>query len=159
MTVQSSIPAATDYLLDRAAQAITAAGTDTILTDGWPSSLGVSMFGIGADRPPLEPSGQQASGTDALLTLGQPLMQERYSIPGYIYDATGGTSQKACRDAVFAIWDEFVTRLRADLNAGTIPVLVMNVESITLEGPKSVEEADSGRYALLTFSIACNFVF
>lgn len=159
MTTESSIPASIDYLIAKANAAVAAVGSNTSVSDGWPTDLKLSMIGIGIDRPPEAPSGSQGSGTDALLTLGHPQMQERYAIPCYIYDASGGKSQKKCRDAAFALWNAFVGLLRADLNAGTIPVLIMNIADISLEGPKSAEEADEGRYALISFTVACNQVF
>jgi hypothetical protein len=158
----SSIPAVIDYLLDLANRAVTQAGAPAVVvTDGWPDSLSHTMIGVGADRPPEQPSGQQSAGTAAVLTLGNMGIDENYGVDHYVYNGSGGVDQKACRDAVFAIFNPWVELLRADLLADTPPVPCLTIvpTNLTLSGPSSPEEAANGRFSLLSFTAMCRNIF
>lgn len=155
----SSIPAAIDWLIGLANQ-VKAATTDfdLIVHDGWPASLGTTMFAVGADSPPDDTDGQQADGSQDYRDLGARVVDEVYGVPCYIYAAAGGTDQKSCRDRVFTVWDAFFPLLRADLTLGEALANGNNYARITgfnLVGPKSSEEAAKGRYALLKFTVTC----
>lgn len=154
----SSIPAAIDYLLTLAQQAATAVGVGTIVSDGWPAGIGESMFGVGADRPPETVDGSQAAGLLNYRDLGARTVDETYGVPCYIYSGSGGTSQSTVRLASFALWNAFFPLLRADLTLGGALGNGNNYARISdfgIEGPKSAEEAGSGRYCLLTFTVVC----
>lgn len=146
----SSIPAATDYLLGLAAQAAPGA----VVADGWPTSLGRSMFGVGTDRPPIEDSGEAANGTRAFISLGAQRVDENYGIPCWIYQASGDP-QKTLRDAAFAIFDQFYTLLRADLTLGGALSQYAAVNDLRVEGPKTADEAGKGQYCLVMFTVTC----
>jgi len=159
--VGSAIPAVVDYLKGLADTVATASSSEVIVTDGWPTLLGHTMFGIGVDRPPDLSSGQAADGPVAVLTLGNATLVEQFAVPCYIYRGAGGTDQKACRDAVFAVFDPFIEQLRADLLAqpSAVPCLTAMVSNVALEGPKSEDEAAKGRYALLAFTVMCRNLY
>lgn len=148
----SSIPAVIDYL-STLADTVTS-GLDVQVSDGWPSNLGLRMFGVGIDQPPTEPSGDQATGTDAIFTLGNVGLKEGFGVPCYIYDASGGTDQKACRDAAFALFDPFLEALQADPSLGGA-CLVGMVADVAVTGPRSTDEAAKGRFCIISFSVVC----
>lgn len=155
----SSIGPVFDYFLDLANAIATAASPSAIVNDGWPANLSHSMIGVGADRPPDMASGQQSSGTAGILTMGNVGIEEAFGVDHYIYNGSGGTDQKACRDAVLSIWNPWINQLRADLLSQSVPCLVAMVSNLSLEGPKSTEEAANGRYSLLSFTVMCRNVF
>lgn len=149
---QSSIPDAIDYLVSQAQAA--AVGTPTVVSDGWNTGA-LQMFAVGADRPPVSDSGEQSTGAGGILTLGQAMVEERYGIPCWVYAASGGT-QKECRDAVFTLWNAFIVLVRADLSlGGALQPGPAQISQFRLEGPKTADEAGSGRYALLMFTVTC----
>lgn len=148
----SSIPSVVDYLLTLATTAT--AGLDVAVSDGWPSNLGVRMFGVGIDQPPTDTSGEQAFGTEAIFTLGNVGLKEGFGVPCYVYDASGGTDQKACRDAAFALFNPFLEGLQADPSLGG-SCLVGMVADVSVHGPRSTDEASSGRFCVISFSVVC----
>lgn len=155
--MSSSIPAAIDYLLGLANQAAVVVAVGTVVTDGWPDELGTSMFGVGATRPPDTDVGTQAAGSLNYRDLGARVVDETYGVPCYIYSAAG-SSQSVLRIASFALWEAFFPLLRADLTLGGALANGNNYARIAdfgIEGPKSAEEAGSGRYCLLTFTVTC----
>lgn len=157
----TAIPAVLDYFVNLATTTAAAVSSDWIVSEGWPASLGELMFGVGIDTPPVNPTGEEATGTSAILILGNAGIQEGFKIPHYIYCGSGGADQKACRDAVFSVYTPWLEQLRSDLltQPSPIPCLIAMVSDVSLTGPKSQEEAAQGRYAVLSFNVACTNIF
>lgn len=156
----SSIPAVIDYLLDKAIAAAGDAGGDEIaVDDGWPEEVAERMFGVGIDKPPdaVDPAGEEASGTQGILTLGNLLLEEGFGVPNYIYDGTGGTNQKTCRDAAFDIFNPFMESLRDDPSMGG-RCLVSVIGNLAITGPRTAQEAARGRFCLIQFVVVCKSV-
>lgn len=154
----TAAPGAYAQILVLAGQTRSAVDTNLIIADGWPASLGPAMFGVGSDRPPPDSSGTEIQSTQEYVGQSPYKVDEEISIPCWIYYAAGGTDEASPRTKAYAAYSDFFTRIRADLTLGGALVDGNNyarIDSLTLEGPKSQQEASDGRYALLMFTVIC----
>lgn len=153
----SSIPAAVDYLVGLATQAVVGI-PGAVVADGWTDERSGAMFGVGTDAPPFfEGESTTIEGPPSWAGLGAKRIEEDYTIPCYIYVGIGGVDNRAVRASAFSVWDAFLPLVIADLTLGGALKGGRYAEITTLgaQGPKTPEEAQGGRYCLIRFSVHC----
>lgn len=154
----TAAPTAYAHLLGLAAETKAAVDTRLIIADGWPASLGERMFGLGTDRPPPETAGPRIESTQEFVGQAPYKVDEAFAIPCWVYYGSGGTNQSGLDQLAYAVYNDFFTRIRSDLTLGGALVDGANyarIDQVTLEGPRSQQEAEDGRYALLLFTVTC----
>lgn len=151
----SSIPAAFTALVALGHTAVTGIG-GAVVADGWPDSVSPTMVGIGSEAPPFMATGQtnNVEGTPARIALGAIDVLEDYTIPGYVYVGQGGVNDSDVRAAAFAIWDSFFDGFNADPTLGVLNIWA-KVAKFIVNGPRTPEEAQGGRFCLIQFWIQC----
>lgn len=153
----TSIAGAFAYLLDPAKlqAALTAVDAQAKVFDGWPLDRSAPhQFVVGRSGPGDETAAAQ--GTTVLLTLGAGRINEDYEIPCYIQTFAGGTNQAEARSAALVMWDAFQLWLAADRSLGGALAYggYAQVARVNIDATP-VENTDSGRFCLLTFTIRC----
>lgn len=156
----SAVPAAIDYLIGLAQQAVTGV-SGAVVADGWTHQESPTMFGVGIAAPPFFEAEAQSEtqGNPQWVGLGNIYLEEDFAIPCYIYVGEGGTDNSTVRTKAFAIWDAFLPTLKttAGLTLGGALKQGRNadVSGFAIRGPRTAAEAEGGRYCLIQFSIHC----
>ncbi|WP_319460086.1 hypothetical protein [Micromonospora sp. RTP1Z1] len=153
----SSIPAAVDYLV-ATARALTGLpqplAEALVVSDGFPAGAGATAFAVGiipyddGDTPNEVVHGQ----------LGAQMEREFYEVPCEIGVLVGGGEEatKAARDQAFAIYNAFVTAVRADRTlGGALHSGAGLVTRMRMEQTATPEEAGKGRICSIKFVVRC----
>lgn len=154
-----SIGAATDYLVNIAASAVsgmTVNGQPVVVADGEPDELTFGMFVIGLDTPPPDTSGDTA-GTRAWMGLGAKRVEDDYLIPCYVDVRVAGNVQKTARDAAVGIFNAFWPLFAADLTLGGALTGGRYAEIVNyIATARSVGTvAEPGRRQFIQFAVHC----
>lgn len=146
-----TFPAAIDFLVSGPASVLKAVTPTVVISDGIPVEKSDDEVAIG-----VTPGDSETRGGQSLATFG-PLIDEEYEIPVGFSCWRGGASQKAARDAVFALFNAWFTWLRSNNTLGgilTFPVELRNVVYIAT----TEQDADrgEGRRATVILSVRCH---
>lgn len=150
----SSVPAVVDYLIAQANVVAAAQTTKTIVSDGYLAGEAAQWFAVGVT--------DKDDTVDVRLkfgALGAKSSSEEFDIRCAIY-AAGGSSQKTYRDAVYAIFNAFITVILADPSLGgtlgpSAGAGVASINAERLQQTRKPNEASQGREARLYFDVHC----
>ncbi|WP_073839047.1 hypothetical protein [Micromonospora sp. CB01531] len=148
----SSIPAAIDYLVVTA-RALPGLPEGTV-SDGFPVGVADPAFAIG-----IVPYDDGDTPNDVVhAQLGAQMEREYYDIPCEIAASAGGGEEaaKTARDQAFAIYDAFVTKIRADRTLGdALQSGAALVTGMRMDQTATPDEAGRGRVCSIKFVVRC----
>lgn len=146
-----TLPAAIDFLVSGPAATLRAVTPTVVISDGLPVEASDDEVIVG-----VSPRDTDTEGEMPFIAFGA-MLQESYDIPVAFSSWRGGSSQKTARDAVYALFNAWLTWLRANNTLGgalTFPVELRSLVYIptTQRDPTRGE----GRRATITFDVHCH---
>lgn len=146
----SAIPAAIDYLVT-AIRALPECAEPVVVEDGYPTRSAPVGVGIG-----VIPGDDTTEDEIVHAQLGAQMEWETFEIPFMVWAHDGGANAKVPRDAVFAIYNAIVTKVRQDRTlGGALHSGAAIVHNMRMEQTGTAEEAGYGRMCEIRSSVGC----
>lgn len=153
----SSIPAAIDYLVTTIA-ALPECALPVIVEDGWPTRSAATGVAIG-----VIPGDDTTDDEVTHAQLGAQMEYEEYEIPCIVWAHVGGASAKQARDAAFAVFNAFVSKVRTNPDGRTLGGALHSgtaiVRNVRVAQTGTAAEAGDGRMCEIRFSVHCKNKF
>lgn len=150
MAVQSSIPAAIDYLVAEVA-ALPECAAPVVVADGWADARGDTSVVIG-----ITPEDPDTANEPIHAEVGAQTEWEIYEIPCILWCRVGGSDMKVARDGAFTVFDAIGTLIRADRTlGGALHSGTAQLASWRVAQTPAAPQAGDGRVCEIRFVVRC----